>query len=208
MAQEKYANARYDGGLRFEVESGVGHHTFTLDGDGEAGPSPMDVVLAGLAGCTGIDVVGTLRKMRQDVTDLRVNVRGTRAEDHPKVYTAITVEFIVTGHHLDEAKVRRAVELSETKYCSVSGMLNKTATITTAIRLIEAGETLWDEASGGDAGNEATSAQSPASLEATAAPAAKPARARTKTSATGNGKSPAQASTKASAKPKKTGANA
>lgn len=138
MPQEKYANARHAGDSRFTVESGSGHHHFTLDGNGEAGPSPMDVVLAGLAGCTGIDVVSTLRKMRQDVTDLHVNVRGARAEDYPQVYTAITVEYIVTGHNLRADAVERAVELSETKYCSVGAMLGKTATITHAIRLIEA----------------------------------------------------------------------
>lgn len=140
MPQEKYANARHAGDNRFTIETGVGHHTITLDGDGAAGPSPMDVVLAGLAGCTGIDVVSTLHKMRQDVTDLRIDVRGTRAETYPQVYTAITVEYIVTGHNLREEAVQRAVELSETKYCSVGGMLGKTATITHVIHLVEADE--------------------------------------------------------------------
>lgn len=138
MGQEKHATARYVGGKRFDVETGANQSRLTLDGDGQAGASPMDVVLAGLAGCTGIDVTSILAKMHQDVTSLEIRVHGTRADDYPQVYTAITVEYLVTGHGIREDAVRRAVELSETKYCSVGAMLGKTATITHSITVMEA----------------------------------------------------------------------
>jgi putative redox protein len=91
----------------------------------------------GLGGCTGIDVVSILKKMRQDVTDLRITVDGKRATADPKVYTEISVVYRVRGRGLEEAKVWRAVELSETQYCSVSAMLSKTASIRTEIMVEE-----------------------------------------------------------------------
>ncbi len=76
--------------------------------------------------------------MRQPVTDVQVNVKGDRAEKPPRVYTDIEVEYVVTGHGLSEEKVRRAVEMSETTYCSASIMLGKTATISNTIRILDA----------------------------------------------------------------------
>ena len=138
MAKVKYAIATWAGDMRFDAELGAGHTRIILDGDGLAGPSPMDVLLAGLAGCSGMDVVSTLGKMRQDVTGLRIEVHGTRADDHPMVYTAITVEYVLTGRGLEDSKVRRAIELSETKYCSVGATLAHTARITWTYRIEEA----------------------------------------------------------------------
>jgi putative redox protein len=141
---EKTAHVTFVGPMRFDATSGSGH-TITMDttpsGGGEdTGASPMELVLMALAGCTGIDVIGILRKMRQDVTGYEINVRGVRAETHPMVYTQITIEHVVTGHHVDPAAVARAVELSETKYCSVSAMLGKSARIEATYRVVEAGE--------------------------------------------------------------------
>lgn len=143
MAQEKTARARYEAGLRFSVTTGSGH-TLTLDSPASpdthgAGPTPMELIVAGLAGCTGMDVISILQKMRQDVTAYEVRVRGTQAEEHPRVYVAVTVEHVVTGHHLDESKVRRAVELSETRYCPVSAMLSKTGHVVHTFTLVEDG---------------------------------------------------------------------
>lgn len=107
MAKEKYAIATWAGDMRFDVEAGAGHTHITLDSDGLAGQSPMDVLLSGLAGCTGMDVISTLRKMRQDVTGLRIEVHGTRTDDHPMVYTDITLEYVLSGHGLEDARVRR-----------------------------------------------------------------------------------------------------
>jgi putative redox protein len=142
MAKTGTARARFVGPMRFDVLSGSGH-TLTLDvrpdGGGEdSGPSPMEMLLVALAGCTGMDVVSILRKQRQDLTAYEIAVHGTRADDHPQVYTDITVEHIVTGRRLNPDFVHRAVELSETKYCSVSATLSKSAIITTTVHVLEA----------------------------------------------------------------------
>jgi putative redox protein len=129
-------------GMAFQAASGSGH-TLTLDanpaaGGQERGPRPMELLLLGLGGCTAMDVISILRKMRQEVTDYRVEVSGERAETHPQVYTRLTVEHVVTGRRLDEALVRRAIELSDTRYCSAAAMLRQAAPITTRYRLIDA----------------------------------------------------------------------
>jgi putative redox protein len=141
MAKENDARAILVGPMRFDVTTGSGH-TVALDvvaaeGGADSGPSPMELLLVALAGCTGMDVISILRKMRQQVSGYEVHVHGARAETHPRVFTQITVEHIVTGHAMDEAAVRRAVELSESTYCGVSNTLNKTAEITTAITVRE-----------------------------------------------------------------------
>ena len=102
------------------------------------GVSPMEVVLLGLGGCTGIDVVSTLRKMRQEVTGYAVRVRGERRDAHPRVYTRIAVEHEVTGHGLIESQVRRAIILSAGKYCSVSAMLEVNAELELTYRIVDA----------------------------------------------------------------------
>jgi putative redox protein len=101
------------------------------------GTSPMELLLVALGGCTGMDVVSILEKKRQVVTGFEVRVHGDRVDEHPKVYKAITVEYVVTGHSVDPEAVRRAVELSETKYCSVMATLRHTAEITTKFTIIE-----------------------------------------------------------------------
>lgn len=137
----KEAKAIWKGKMSFDGTAGSG---FTLpmgspaeDGTSD-GFSPMELILVGLAGCTAMDVISILEKKRQDVTAFEVRVQGERANEHPKVYTDITVEYVVTGHHVEHEAVERAVELSETKYCSVAGMLNKTARIETKITVLEA----------------------------------------------------------------------
>ena len=92
-----------------------------------AAPTPVEYVLMGLGGCTGIDVVSILKKMRQEVTDLRMEIEGERAKEHPGVLTRIHVTYRVKGRHLDPSKVREAIELSDEEYCSISAMLKKTA---------------------------------------------------------------------------------
>lgn len=114
--------------------------TIAEDGGGE-GFRPMELLLVGLAGCTGMDVISILKKKKQDVTHFEVAVKGERAADHPRIYTHITVEYIVTGRNIDLAAVERAVELSETKYCSASAMLSKAAQIDHVITLHETQET-------------------------------------------------------------------
>ena len=142
MASEKFATANFAGGMKFIAQSGSGHEltmdTSLNDGGENAGFSPMEIPLIALLGCTGMDVVSTLRKMRQDLTNYEMSGHGVRAETHPKVFISIDIEHIFIGTALSAASVRRAVELSATRYCSVGGMLQKTATITNTITLVDA----------------------------------------------------------------------
>jgi putative redox protein len=144
MAEEMTAAAKLEAGMRFEAEAGSGHHV-TLDASAHAGGAgagfvPMEMLLVGLAGCTGMDVISILRKKRQDVTSYEVYVHGVRAEDNPMVFTAITVEHCVTGRRLSPQAVQRAIELTETKYCGAGAMLGKTARLTHTYRIVEVNE--------------------------------------------------------------------
>ncbi len=129
-------------GMAFEGTTPTGH-TVVLDAGEAAGGEnkgfrPLSLLLVGLAGCTAMDVISILRKKRQNVTGLQVRVKAERAPDHPKIYTDIVLEFIVQGHDVDERAVARAIELSQTKYCSASGMLSKAAQISAQFRIEEA----------------------------------------------------------------------
>ncbi|HHB91854.1 MAG TPA: OsmC family protein [Thioploca sp.] len=101
------------------------------------GVRPMEMLLMGLGGCTAMDVLSILRKQRQDVTDCVIEVEGERGDEHPKIFTKIHVHFIITGNALKESSVKRAVDLSAEKYCSVSAMLGKSAEITHDYEVIE-----------------------------------------------------------------------
>ena len=103
------------------------------------GPSAMELVLMGAGGCSAYDVVTILEKARQDVERVEVRLEADRAEDVPKVFTRINMHFIVTGRSVSEERVARAIELSATKYCSATQMLNKTAEVTTSFEVVEAG---------------------------------------------------------------------
>ena len=94
-----------------------------------AGPDPVRFLLLGLAGCTAMDVISILRKKRQEVTSLEVEVHGTRVDKHPKVYNRIEVVYRVEGNEVDARALERAIELSETRYCPVIAMLGETAEI-------------------------------------------------------------------------------
>jgi putative redox protein len=128
MAFTGTAHEGFDIPIDTRVESG---------GDG-SGTSPMELVLIGLAGCTAMDVIDIMRKKKQDVTACEVRVHGDRADDYPRVFNHITVEYVLTGHNLDLAAANRSVELSVTRYCSVQAMLSKTAQIERKITLLEA----------------------------------------------------------------------
>jgi putative redox protein len=140
MAATKHAKVVWKNGFAFDGSNDAGL-TFRLDSPeaegGPTGPSPMEVLLIGLAGCTAMDVISILKKKRQAVTGFEVHTHGVRADEHPKVYTEITIEYIVRGHQIDPKAVERAIELSETTYCSLSGMLKKAANIKTTYRIEE-----------------------------------------------------------------------
>lgn len=128
----KVMHLRYTGEEAFVAESASGHAIVTsFSHDSMSAPSPMELVLIALGGCTGADVVSILEKKRQHVTAYEIEVRGTRRDEHPRIYTSIEVIHRVRGDSIDERAVARAIELSETKYCSVSAMLAASAKITT-----------------------------------------------------------------------------
>jgi putative redox protein len=116
---EKRISVRHEGGLRFVATTGSGHEIVMDNAHGDSGPRPTEVVLAAIAGCTGMDVVEILAKKRQVVTGYGVEVSGTQRETAPNVFTDITVVHHVEGN-VDTEAVRRAIELSATKYCTVS----------------------------------------------------------------------------------------
>jgi putative redox protein len=121
----KTSTARFDGpGLRFTATTGSGHQIVLDDSGGNSGPRPVEMLLVGQAGCTGMDVMSILQKKRQEVTSYEVAVTADQREDQPAIFTRADVVHIVEGPALDEAAVRRAIELSATKYCSVAAMLS------------------------------------------------------------------------------------
>ncbi|MGA8429586.1 MAG: OsmC family protein [Candidatus Sulfotelmatobacter sp.] len=107
-------------------------HSIIVDGDKAGDNSPMELVLIGLCGCTGYDVVSILKKKREPLTGLEVRAEAERAPDPPSVYTSIRLVYRIGGK-VSRKAVEDAVRLSEEKYCSVSAMLGKTAKISTAI---------------------------------------------------------------------------
>lgn len=115
--------------MTFDARSGSGHDLVlepgAAHGGRDLGPSPMELVLLGVGGCSSVDVVSFLRKMRQDVTDCRCELTAERADDTPAVFTSIHLHFVVAGSDLSETKVARAVALSADKYCSASIMLGR-----------------------------------------------------------------------------------
>ena len=117
-------------------------HSITMDGPIEIGGEnlgvrPMEMLLLGVAGCTMIDVVTTLKKMRQDLSHCETKISAERANEHPKVFTDIHIQFLVKGKNLDSKKVDKAITLSAEKYCSASIMLGKTAKITHGFKVAE-----------------------------------------------------------------------
>jgi len=128
-------------GSTFEGVAGSGHRV-TMDvapevGGRNLGLRPMEMVLLGLGGCTAIDVLHMLRKGRQPITDMRVELNAERADDTPKVFTRIHLHFVLTGAGLDPHKIERAINLSASKYCSASMMLNKTAEMTHDFEIVK-----------------------------------------------------------------------
>jgi len=123
------ARATWVEGLQFVFSAEEPHGTLVMDGSPEHGGSdnalrPMEVLLGALVGCTGMDVISILRKKRQKVTGLCLKVTGHRAEEHPRRYTQIEIEFVVRGVDVSPQTVERAIELSHTKYCGVTASLN------------------------------------------------------------------------------------
>jgi putative redox protein len=137
-SETKVALLRYAGAEAFVGESPSGHATvMSFSHDKVTAPTPVEMILIALGGCAGADVVSILEKKRQRVTAYQIEVRGERRAEHPRIYTAIEVIHRLRGHALDPKAVAHALELSETKYCSVSAMLSATAKITMRFEISE-----------------------------------------------------------------------
>lgn len=117
-------------------------HTLSMDADDvsgghNAGFRPMELLLVGFGGCSGMDVISILRKKRQPVAGLEVNVKGEKTDDYPKVYREVHIEYVVKGKGVEKEAVERAIKLSLDKYCSVGATLAKAGKITHSFKIIE-----------------------------------------------------------------------
>jgi len=137
------AKVTWKGRMSFEASAASG---FTLPlgtdpavGGDNDGFRPMELLAIGLAGCTAMDVVSILQKKRQNVTGFEVRIDTERAQEHPKVFTHVKVEYVIDGHQVDSAAVERAIELSLTKYCPAQAMLAKAVKIEHTYLINEAG---------------------------------------------------------------------
>ncbi len=129
-------NAQWTGALGFEAKNPQGASIRMDSIPAGAAPTPMELVLMALAGCTGMDVVSILEKKRQPATSIEIHARGKRSEDHPRGYVEIEIEYVLSGAQLSAEAVARAIELSINKYCSVGGMLAKAAALRTSFRIV------------------------------------------------------------------------
>jgi putative redox protein len=139
MAMTKHAVLKQIDGIAF-VAKGDSNHWVTMDGPAsvggsDAGSRPKELVLFALGGCTASDVVNILKKKRVPLQGFEMHLSGKEAEEHPKVFTDIHLEYVFFGEGIDERDLERAIELSTTKYCSVSAMLTPKVKITHSYRI-------------------------------------------------------------------------
>jgi putative redox protein len=132
-------NVKWESGMRFTARTEEGD-VLTMDTDPESGGEghgfrPVKLVLVGLGGCTGMDIIWILKRQRQEVTGLEMNVTGTRRKKDPMYYEGIQIEYVLRGRNLRESAVKRAIELSEQKYCSVRGIFRPEVKVTTSYRI-------------------------------------------------------------------------
>lgn len=119
-----------------EFTSHLGHNTIKIDGSRQNGFGPKSLLLSGLAGCSGIDVVDILKKMRVKFSELDIEVKAAQTEENPKVYKDIYIIYKVKTDKANEEKVKKAIDLSLEKYCGVSAMLRKNSPIHYELELL------------------------------------------------------------------------
>jgi len=140
MAKEVLTEIEFKGGMRFDGKSSRAGKPvaidFTPEGEAIDGYSPLELLLASLAGCSGQVVVGLLKRMGQDIKDLTVRARGEKREIHPTVLTSVELEFEFRGGRVDGASVEKAFALSEERFCPVWVMLKTSVPITTKFRIL------------------------------------------------------------------------
>ena len=120
-------------GLQFVARAGEGPAIVLDNPEGASGPTPMELLLMGIAGCTGMDVVSILKKKRSGFTGMSIHITGERTTDHPMRYTHLHIAFQLTGPDIKPGDVQRAIELSVTKYCSAIASVNATVEYTYGI---------------------------------------------------------------------------
>jgi len=135
------AKVTYISGMQFVGEADSGH-AIVMDGPAETGGKntglrPMELLLVGLGGCTGMDVVSILKKKKQAISGIEINVNGDKAEHYPQKFNAIDIKFVIRGKNISEEAVRRAIQLSMEKYCSVKATLEGSASIDYTFTIIE-----------------------------------------------------------------------
>jgi putative redox protein len=129
------AQINWTDGMQFVARAGKGPAVVLDSGEGGSGPSPMEMVLIGVAGCSAIDVISIMEKKRARVTAFQVNITGERAEEYPKRYTDIQIEFVMWGKEIKPKALEQAIRLSETKYCGAMASLN--ADFKTTYRIVD-----------------------------------------------------------------------
>ena len=126
---------------KMAFDSQIDNHTFRIDSGGElgddSGPSPKKLLLSSLAGCTGMDVVSLLKKMRVSISGFEMDIEADLTEEHPKVYAEIRLVYRFYGINLKKEKIEKTVRLSQEKYCGVSAMLRKSSPINYRIEYVE-----------------------------------------------------------------------
>lgn len=139
MSQNKVAATVHFVGNDFFIGVSPGGHAQALDTDHEraSAATPMELLLIALGSCTAVDVISILQKKRERITNYRVEVSGERRSEHPRSFSRMTVHHIVRGHQVSAKAVSQAIELSETKYCSVAATLRPTAEIISTFEIIE-----------------------------------------------------------------------
>lgn len=142
MSQDNTVAVVHHAGDELFVGISPSGHALTIETKHErdSAATPMELLLLALGSCTAVDVVSILRKKRERLTDYRVEVKGERRAEHPRSYTRFDVKHILRGHKLSEKAVAQAIELSETKYCSVAATLRPAAEIVTTFEIIEEDE--------------------------------------------------------------------
>jgi len=141
MPTVKRMNLEWLGELKFVGKNENGNTVYfdvPIERRGQAtAPSPMETLLACLAACSSIDIVLILKKKRQNLKGLSVEVTGVRRDEDPKIYTEISLKYAVKGKGLDKGAVENAIKLSHEKYCSVGGLLKQAAKISTSYEIVE-----------------------------------------------------------------------
>lgn len=139
MSDNNYKATVSYAGDEFFIGTPPSGHAQVIDvkGDRRSAPSPLEMLLVSVAGCTAADVISILLKKRQDVTDYKVEIEGQRKAEHPKAFIKFHIHHIVHGRNVSEKAVADAIDLSDTKYCSVAATVRPTAEITTSFEVIE-----------------------------------------------------------------------